>query len=193
MFEFIRGRVVSKAPTHVAVDAGGIGYRLLIPVSTYERLPDEGEVSLLVHLHVREDEMRLYGFATAAERDLFELLLSVPGIGPATALLTLSSGSVDNIKGAIRDGNAEYLQRIKGIGKKTAQRIVLELKGCLEETAALPCAEGAEGGAFNDAILALVKLGYVRRAAEEAVRKAAAKLAGKASVGNLVKESFKHL
>lgn len=193
MFEFIRGRVVSKAPTHVVVDAGGIGYRLFIPVSTYERLPVEGEVSLLVHLYMREDEMRLYGFATPSERDLFELLMSVPGVGPATALLALSSGSVENIKGAIRDGNFEYLQRIRGIGKKTSQRIVLELKGYLEQAVAAPGAPGREGRAFNDAVLALVKLGYARRAAEESVRKAMEKLAGEASVEQIVKESFRHL
>ncbi|NOZ20681.1 MAG: Holliday junction branch migration protein RuvA [Planctomycetes bacterium] len=193
MFEFIRGQVVSKAPTHVIVEAGGIGYRLFIPVSTYERLPEKGEVSLLVHLYVREDQMKLYGFATADERDLFELLTSVPGVGPSIALLALSSGSVGAIKGAIRDGNSDYLQKIRGIGKKMAQRIVLELKGYLEETFVAAAAQEPGRGTFNDAVLALVKLGYMRRSAEQAVRKAEVKLAGETSVESLVKESFKHL
>lgn len=193
MVEYVRGRVISRAPTHVVVEAGGIGYRLLIPVSTFEKIPAEGEVRLLAHLYVREDEMRLYGFATEGERALFELLMSVPGVGPATALLVLSSGGVEDIQAAIVEGRTERLERVKGIGKKTSQRIILELKGYLEQVFA-----PAEGGkprraAFSDAVLALAKLGYPRRTAEHAVQKAEDRLQGAGSVEELVRESLKHI
>lgn len=192
MFEYIRGRIVSKAPTHVVVEAGGIGYRLLIPVSTFEKLPEDGEVSLLVHLYVREDDMRLYGFATPGERNLFDLLMSVPGIGPSTALMVLSSNPVEQIQEAIAEGRTERLERTKGIGKKTAQRIVLELKGYLGQVVS-PAGTAAKPETFSRAVLALVKLGYSRRSAEQAVQKAEERLKGEGTVEDLIKESFRHI
>ena len=119
--------------------------------------------------------------------------MSVPGIGPSTALMVLSSNPVAGVRDAIVEGRVEVLEKIKGIGKKTAQRIVLELKGYLEQAFPPAGTAGAGTGAFNDAALALVKLGYARRSAEQAVQKAEARLQGNATVEQIIRESFKHI
>jgi Holliday junction DNA helicase RuvA len=130
MYDFFTGRVASKSPTSVVLDVGGVGYRLEIPVSTYERLQDAGErpVRVFAYLHVRDDALKLYGFASEAERRLFEALLSVKGIGPVIALHVLSGSGVADTVRAIKDGDTRALHGLKGVGKKTAERIVLELK-----------------------------------------------------------------
>ncbi|MBW3661433.1 MAG: Holliday junction branch migration protein RuvA, partial [Gemmatimonadetes bacterium] len=172
MIGSLRGRLADKGIDEVLLEVGGVGYRLAIPLSTYEALPREGEeVALLTHLHVREDELALYGFATERERALFETLVGVSGIGPRLALQVLSRLSPERFVVAIRGQDLVTLRGIPGVGKKTAERMVLELKDRLEEyaeeiEAAPPATLNTEG---EDAVKALVALGIRRLAAERVV------------------------
>ena len=195
MYDYISGRLISKSPTEVTIEAGGVGYRLLIPLSTFEKLPDDGQVKVLASLHVTENEMRLFGFATPAERKAFELLLLVNGVGPGTALKILSSCPIHELSRAIITDDAQSLMRIRGIGQKLAQRIVLELKGYVEKSAlAEPGLAAAPGQkAAVDAVLALIKLGYTRSGAENAVRKAAANVGAEAATDTLVREALRYV
>src|SRR5437762_9853250 len=134
MITFLDGRLVHVLPTQATVDVNGVGYEVLIPLSSYDKLPGANQpVEILTHLHVREDAQVLYGFMTAAERDLFRLLVNhVSGIGPKLALAVLSGMSVDRFKAAVVNADIASLSKISGLGKKTAERIVLELKDKLE-------------------------------------------------------------
>lgn len=160
MYESIRGRLAAKEPGHAVVEAGGIGYRLLVPLSTYERLPASGgEVMFCVHLVVREDEWRLFGFATEEERSLFRACLGVSGVGPATALALLSGMPVRELRLAVATGDVTALTRVKGVGKKTAERLVVELKDALAAEVAAAGHEPIRSGVPADAMAALVALG----------------------------------
>jgi len=175
MIALLRGTLLEKHPNQAIVDAGGVGYDLTIPVSTYTALPETGQqVQLRVHTHVREDALALFGFVTQDEKTLFEKLTGVSGIGPKLAITILSGLPAPDLITAIRSGALEQLVRIPGIGKKTAERMVLELRDKL--LAAAP-AEGATAPAAfdsieNDVLSALLNLGCARPAAEAAVRKA---------------------
>ena len=195
MYDYIAGRLISKSPTEVTVEAGGVGFRLFIPLSTFEKLPENGPVRLMASLQLKENEMKLFGFATAAERKAFELLLLVNGVGPGTALKVLSSCSVSELSRAVIANDSQALMRIRGVGQKLAQRIVLELKGYMEKFAlAEPgTAAAADQKASVDAMLALVKLGYTKTSAENAVRKAAERLGGSVSTDVLVREALKYV
>jgi Holliday junction DNA helicase RuvA len=195
MYDYISGRLISKSPTEVTIEAGGVGYRLLIPLSTFEKLPNDGPVKLLASLHVTETEMRLFGFATAAERKAFDLLLLVNGVGPGTALKVLSSCPIQELSRAVIANDAQSLMRVRGIGQKLAQRIVLELKGYMEKLALAEPGLAASPGhkAAVDAVLALIKLGYTRLGAENAVRKAAANVGANAPTDALVREALKYV
>lgn len=195
MFDYISGRLVSKSPTEVTIEAAGIGYRLIIPLSTFENLPDGGEVKLLTSLQVSENEMRLFGFASSSERRAFELLLLVNGIGPGTALKILSSCPIPELVRAVIAGDAQSLMRVRGIGKKLAQRIVLELKEYMAKAAlAEPALAGAQvQKTAVDAVLALIKLGYTRTSAENAVRKSVEHLGSHVSTDTLVREALKYV
>jgi Holliday junction DNA helicase RuvA len=173
----LRGRLADKAIDEVLVDVAGVGYRGSIPLSTYEALLAEGEEAVLyTHLHVREDDLALYGFATDRERRLFETLISVSGIGPRLALHVLSRLSPERFATAIRRGDLATLTGISGVGRKTAERMLVELRDKIldiaeaEETAPA-VALGASG---EDAVKALIALGIRRAAAEEAVRRSIA-------------------
>lgn len=174
MIGSLRGRLTRKSIDEVTIDVAGIGYRVSIPLSTYEALPAEGdEASLVTHLHVREDELTLYGFASARERRLFETLIGVSGVGPRLALHVLSRLTPDRFVGAIRRQDLATLTGISGVGRKTAERLVLELKDKLGEFAE---AEGEEGEPVRlttngeDAVKALIALGIGRASAERAVQ-----------------------
>ncbi len=172
MIGSLRGVLMVKGIDEVLLDVGGVGYRVAIPLSTYEDLPDKGqEATLLTHLHVRDDELSLYGFAAERERALFETLVGVSGIGPRLALQVLSRLSPERFVGAIRNKDLTTLKGIPGVGKKTAERMVLELKDRLddyaEEIEAGPAATLNTAG--EDAVKALVALGIRRAAAERAV------------------------
>lgn len=171
----IHGKLIEKQPPQILVDAGGVGYEIDVPMSTFCNLPAEGEeVTLFTHFVVREDAMLLYGFATAAERLAFRALIRISGVGPRIALAVLSGLSVEQLAKAVESGEAGILTRIPGIGKKTAERLVLELKGKLAG-AELADASGAAGsaadaGARADIVSALAALGYSEREALAAVK-----------------------
>jgi Holliday junction DNA helicase RuvA len=177
MITFLDGKLVSALPTQAIVNVGGVGYEVFIPLSSYDKLPAAGQsVQILTHLYVREDAHILYGFMTAAERDLFRLLVNhVSGIGPKLALAVLSGMSVSNFKSAVVNADIASLSKISGLGKKTAERIVLELKDKLGVVAAWEAASAAhaptaEQSQANEAVLALIALGYKQVDAHKTVR-----------------------
>lgn len=175
MIAHLRGKVFSKAPNRVVVDCGGVGYDVAISVTTFTELPSEGaEVALHVHTHVREDQIALFGFAEMQEKRLFERLLTISGIGPKLAITVLSGISAERLVTAIRGGDHATLTKIPGIGKKTAERVVLELKDKLEDMA-VPVPAGGVGHQTpvgDDALSALVNLGYARPVAQKAIEAA---------------------
>ena len=180
MIHHLHGTLVESLPTQIVVDVSGVGYHVLIPVSSYDKLPAAGsQIKILTHLAVREDAHILYGFMSPAERDLFRLLDNhVSGIGPKTALDVLSGTTVSAFKASVVAGDTAALSRIKGIGKKTAERIVVELKdkvgiAAAWEAASAGHAPSPEEEKINDAVLALIALGYKQVDALKAVKTAA--------------------
>jgi Holliday junction DNA helicase RuvA len=170
----LRGRLMRKSPQEAIVDVTGVGYRVAIPVSTFYRLGEEGsDVSLRVHTHVREDALALYGFFTAHEQDLFERLIQVAGVGPKLAVNILSGIEAAELASALRGSDIARLTRIPGVGKKTAERLVVELKDKMPPAAA-PEAEEArpEATPKEDLLSALAHLGYSRAEAERGVDRA---------------------
>jgi Holliday junction DNA helicase RuvA len=172
MIAFLRGTLLEKHPNQVIVDTSGVGYDVLIPVSTFSALPDTGaEVRLRIHTHVREDALLLYGFVTAAEKAIFEKLISVSGIGPSVAIKVLSGLNTTDLVTAIRNSQVDQLVRIPGVGKKTAERLVLELKDKMPQV--LPEAPPTpESKPKDDLVSALANLGYSRPEAERGVERA---------------------
>ena len=177
MIAHIRGQLLSKSPNAIVVECNGVGYELAISVSTFTELAAEGkEVKLHVHTHVREDALLLFGFAELAEKRLFEKLLTISGIGPKLAITVLSGISSERLVGAIRGGDHATLTKIPGIGKKTAERVVLELKDKLDDMVGFVAESGVPptlGGVADDVLSALVNLGYPRPVAQKAVETAA--------------------
>lgn len=166
------GQLVEKNPPDLLVDVGGVGYELAVPMSTFYNLPDVGStVTLLTHFIVREDAQLLYGFLTASERSAFRQLIKISGIGPRTALAILSGMSVSDIAQAVSTGDSALLTRIPGIGKKTAERLVLELKGKLGADLTGAAGTGASQSSNSDIISALIALGYSEREALLTVKK----------------------
>jgi holliday junction DNA helicase RuvA len=171
MIAHLRGKLISKHPNQAIIEAGGVGYEVIISIPTFSDLPQLGsEVSVFVHTHVREDALALFGFIHAEEKQLFEKLISVSGIGPKLAITILSGMQSDAIVGAIRGNNLAALTRIPGIGKKTAERMVLELRDKLDSFGVTPVVATATP-VEEDVISALVNLGYQRPAAERALVK----------------------
>jgi len=171
----LRGRLAEKRPNQVLVDVGGVGYLVQVPLSSYAALGElHTEVTLLVHTHVREDALALYGFVSSREKHLFEMLLSASGVGPTLALKILSGMSVEELIPAIRHSDLARLTKIPGVGRKTAERMVVELKDKLEVVAleAEKPAVASPAGIESDVISALINLGYDARAAEAAVEDA---------------------
>jgi Holliday junction DNA helicase RuvA len=175
MIALLRGVLVEKHPNQAVVETGGVGYDVTIPVSTYTHLPEAGaEVRLRIHTHVREDALALYGFLTQEEKGLFEKLIGVSGIGPKLAVTILSGLAAPDLIQAIGRGEVERLVRIPGIGKKTAERMVLELRDKLPVVSGEPPAAAAAtlSAIEQDVLSALLNLGCARPQAETAVRKA---------------------
>jgi holliday junction DNA helicase RuvA len=198
MISFLHGKLIDALPTQATIEVGGIGYEVLIPLSSYDKLPAPGqEVRLLTHLSVREDAHILYGFATAAERDLFRLLINnVSGIGPKIALNVLSGISVIAFRGAVATADIKALSQISGVGKKTAERIVVELKDKIGsagawEAASAQRALSPQDQRINDAVLALMALGFKQIEAHDAVRNAQTRLGINAMVEDLVRVCLK--
>ncbi|MGI8436703.1 MAG: Holliday junction branch migration protein RuvA [Chthoniobacterales bacterium] len=200
MITYLAGKLVAALPTQAIVDVAGVGYELLIPLSSYDRLSAVGQpVQILTHLHVREDAHILYGFMSAPERDLFRLLVNhVTGIGPKLALAVLSGMSVSNFKNAVVNNDVASLSKISGLGKKTAERIVLELKDKLGVSAVWEAASAAhapspEESQANEAVLALIALGYKQIDAHKTVRDLQERQPEIKSAEELVKNALKRM
>lgn len=177
MIAYVSGTLASKNPTLAVIEAGGLGYELLIPASSFERLPAVGQAArLLTHFHVREDAQTLFGFATEAERTLFRTLIGVSGVGPKLALAALSAMQPETLRDTILEGDAALLTRIPGVGKRTAERLVVELRDRLADLDALgpvPTGGGDDQASIRaDARAALEALGLARAEAEKRIRKA---------------------
>jgi len=176
----LQGTLAHRSPTCAVIDVGGVGYRVAISLATFERLPEVGEAArLLTHTYVREDRLELFGFASDDERAMFELLIGVSGIGPNSAIGILSGTSVADLQNAIFRGQAQELTKIRGIGKKTADRVIVDLQDKIRAPAATPADDvddaGADSELLAEAILALVALGIptpsARKAAESAQKR----------------------
>lgn len=198
MITFLRGKLVEALPTQAVVEVHGVGYEVLIPLSSFDKLPAPGgDVLLLTHLAVREDAHVLYGFMTAGERDLFRMLINnVSGIGPKTALNVLSGMNASAFRGAVAGGDVKALSQISGVGRKTAERIVVELKDKIGAAGAWEAASDKRAltpadQKINDAVLALMALGFKQPEAHEAVRGALAVLGETATVESLVRACLK--
>jgi holliday junction DNA helicase RuvA len=199
MITFLDGKLTSALPTQAIVDVNGIGYEVFIPLSSYDKLPAAGQpIRILTHLVVREDAHVLYGFMTPPERDLFRLLVNnVSGIGPKLALAVLSGMSVTNFKSAVVNSDVVALAKISGLGKKTAERIVLELKDKVGVAAAWEAASAMHAPTpelerANEAVLALIALGYKQVEAHRVVRELQQK-EGEKSSEELVKLALKQM
>lgn len=169
MIGYLKGKIISAKPTQIILDVNNVGYLIHISISTFEKISDQNEVSLYIHTYVREDALNLYGFYTEAEKEMFELLISISGIGPKVALSILSGISVEELQIAIQSENVSRLVSVPGVGRKTAERVVLELKskvGFIETTAS----KGIDFTIKQEAVLALTTLGYNQKVADKIVR-----------------------
>lgn len=196
MYEYIKGTVAEVAPAYAVIDAGGVGYYLHISLETYAAVEHAAEAKLYVHYVVREDAQLLYGFSTKVEREVFRLLISVSGVGGNTARMILSTYSPRELQGIITSGNAVLLKNVKGLGLKTAQKIIVELSGKLAVLGADAAGDaplaGADGGSFDEALAALVMLGFARATAEKVLRAVMRELP-RASVEELIRAALKRL
>lgn len=198
MITYVRGKLIGKAPTRAVVDVGGMGYGISISLTTYERLPAlETEVQLFTHFYVREDRHELFGFADEREREVFELLIGVSGIGPNSAQTILSGMSVISLQEAIFYERVDELTAIKGIGRKTAERLVVELKDKIQAGALPDGIVGEEGRAAGDSrkveevVLALIALGFTAPVARRAVGRAVQKIGADQRVEQLIKQALR--
>lgn len=187
MFDYVSGRLAVRKPSYAVIDVAGIGYRVEISLSTYRKLPREGQVKMLTYLRVSENDQRLYGFATEQERELFLRLMAVQQLGPSKAVAILSSVDPEELGRAIEEGDVSVLRNVKGIGERIANRLVVELRGKLPAEAGK---DGEESSNTKDAMEALVSLGYDRRKAAEAVGKARKELGEGAGVEDLIRRSL---
>ena len=197
MIAHINGQLVEKTPTYVVIDCGGVGYQLHISLNTFARLPETGVVKLLSHLSIKEDAHVLFGFWDEQERGLFRLLISVNGVGPGTARMILSSLTPSELQTAILSGQVAVLKGVKGIGEKTAQRILIDLKDKVGKSEQAPTAFStllAHNKVKEEALSALVMLGFARNLAEKAVEKVLKAAGGEEpQVEQLIKQALKNL
>jgi Holliday junction DNA helicase RuvA len=200
MFDYFIGQIKSKNPAAAVLETNGIAFRFLIPITTYEKLPASGQVKLFAHLAVQggmgATEINLYGFAAAEERQMFQLLLTVTRVGPSMALRIVSGASVSQTCQAIISDNTRFLAKIKGVGEKTAQRIIMELKETINTRFPMTqstITPASEQTAVTDAILALVSLGYQRVTAEKSVKETIKTLEPTASTEDIVRKALKQI
>lgn len=200
MYHYLNGKIAEKTPTAVILDVNGIGYEVRVSLSTFSSLPDLGQaVKLFTHFVVREDAQLLYGFATEEEREAFRLLISISGIGPKLAITLLSGVTLKELKLAIQEKNIPVLTAISGIGQKTAERVVIELKdkiGKGEVSAGKELSHDANisDQMVEDSVLALVSLGYTKQKAKDAVQKTLKAMLGKKpSVEEIIRNALKHV
>lgn len=201
MIESISGTVIEKSPTFCVLNCHGLGIGLHISINTFQKLQDMSadQVFLYTHLYVREDALQLYGFSEAKEREFFRMLIAVSGIGPRMALAVLSGLNIDELEVAISQNDVDTLTRIPGVGRKTAQRLILELREKIATRADLQTVPGAgmAGGMdrekMNEAILALVTLGYRQIEAKKAIERLMAQNGSRLSLEELIKEALKEI
>ena len=195
MIAFLKGRLVHKDPTHVVIDVNGVGYQVHISLNTFSEIKDREDIQLSTHLHVREDAQILFGFGSAAEKSMFQHLIAVNGIGPNTAMVVLSYMPPNELRAAIVREDAATLQSIKGIGGKTAQRMILELKDKLKKESGEELAGGA-APVYNktkqEALTALMTLGIPRAAAEKSIDTVLKKSGNSLTLEDLVKQALKN-
>lgn len=190
MIGYLSGKIISKKPTKVIIDVSGVGYLVNISISTFEKIADREEVSLFTYLNVKDDALDLYGFYSLAEKEMFELLISVSGIGPKTAQSILSGIQIEDLKEALKTANISRIISVPGIGRKTAERMMVELRDKVESL--VESVEGVSVGASsirNDAVAALVNLGYNQKVADRTVR-AITDRNPSISIEDLVKEAL---
>lgn len=196
MIAFLKGRLFHKDPTFVVMEVNGIGYHVHISLQTYADIKDQEQIMLFTHLSIREDAHVLFGFSKEAEKRMFQMLVSVNGVGPSTAIVMLSYMSIDELKSAIVHDDATTLQRIKGIGGKTAQRVIIELKDKLKKDALeeiIPSQTGVRHNTLrNEALSALITLGINRSAAEKSVDMVLKKSGNTLTLEELVKQALKN-
>jgi Holliday junction DNA helicase RuvA len=198
LIAYLEGKLIEKNPTHLILDVAGVGYSVNIPVSSYANIGEIGEIiKILTYQHVREDELKLYGFSTKPEKDLFELLISVNGVGPKVALGILSSISVEDFQRSVLEEDLDVLTHISGVGKKIAQRLIVELKEKLTKID-LRLEKGVEvkeriGVSIEDeAVSALVSLGYNKFDARKAIEKANSESEESLPIEELIKKALKY-
>jgi len=197
MIAQLTGELAQRSPEQIILDVNGVGYRLQIPLSTFYALPENGRVQLRVHTHVKEDAINLFGFLTEAEKDLFALLISVSGVGPKLAITTLSHIPTDELAMALSQGDVVRLTAIPGIGKKSAERLVLELQDKAARFAIEGSVSGSEtrptgdAGSHEDALSALVNLGYKESLARKALK--SLKIAAGTPLEEILKAALKIL
>ncbi|MBC6366626.1 Holliday junction branch migration protein RuvA [Algoriphagus sp. AK58] len=195
MIAYLSGRLVFKDPTYVIIDVSGIGYQVKISLQTYSKIKDEEQIRLHTFLHIKEDAHTLYGFKDEEEKRLFLLLISINGVGPNTGLMILSSLSTEEIEQAILSGDVGTIQAVKGIGTKTAQRIILELKDKIRKsTTELATPLGflkSSNKTREEALQALITLGFPRAVAEKNIAQVLKKTTGEISLEDLIKASLK--
>ena len=172
MYDYLRGEIAEIAPTYAVIDCGGVGYYVNISLNTYTAIQNLREAKLFVYEAIREDAYTLFGFCDKQEREMFELLISVSGVGPNTARMILSSLTVDDLMSVIASGNSGKLKSVKGIGAKPAQRIIVDLKDKVTGVGgAAAVAEQGNGEAYDEAVAALIMLGFTRAAVQKTVGK----------------------
>jgi holliday junction DNA helicase RuvA len=196
MIAFVRGRLVYRDPTHVIVDVNGIGYQLTISLQTYSAIKEQENIHLYTHLSIREDAHVLFGFAGEDEKKLFQQLISVSGVGPSTAIVMLSYMNSQELRTAIVREDAAALQSIKGIGGKTAQRVIIELKDKLKkeswEEVATPISSGPHNTVKKEALSALLTLGLPKAVAEKSIDTVLKKSGNTITLEDLVKQALKN-
>lgn len=196
MIAYLNGSLVFKDPTYVIIDVGGIGYQVKISLQTYSRIKDEEQIKLLTYLQIKEDAHTLYGFREENEKRLFLLLISINGVGANTGLMILSSLSTEEVEQAILSGNVATIQAVKGIGTKTAQRIILELKDKIgkpssSEPSSLFGTQRLNTKIQEEALQALITLGFPKAVAEKNIAQVVKKTSGEISLEDLIKASLK--
>ena len=195
MIAFLRGKLIHKDPTFVIIEVNGVGYHVHISLQTFGEIKDQESILLYTHLNIREDAHVLFGFSKEAEKRMFQLLVSVNGVGPSTAIVMLSYMSIDELKSAIIHDDAVTLQRIKGIGGKTAQRVIIELKDKLKKDSYEEISSGTgvrNNTLRNEALSALVTLGIARNVAEKSVDTVLKRSGNTITLEDLVKQALKN-
>lgn len=193
MIGFIKGKILDKKPTKLLLDVNGVGFLINISINTFEKINEQVEVALFTHLHVKEDALDLYGFYSSAEKEMFELLISISGIGPKSAQSILSGIQIEDLKDALKTANISRLISIPGIGRKTAERMMIELRDKVDSVSTDDVKiNGNSSSLKNDAIAALINLGYNQKISERVVR-SILDLKPNSTIEDLIREALNNL